>query len=382
MEAYLGYLNITLNAPQGIQLPHTVDIKDIYNKIEIKKIRKPNNKILKGFSIDSVEVCSASRGCTPKKRIVEKDTNKHLNYLTLYKNKNGSIKTDKNIPNWINTKGKQRTNYVLLNVKATCLIGDAIENVAIRVPKSGAIGVKIGLSTQTEIEVKDPKGDNKIERLKYELERVVYEMIPVKAKRPSVLSGLTVNGYNLSNPGTGERPDHRIENFITSMRELDKEVGTHFMDYEPSESKTLPRVNFRSKTNGPTVGITKWLMVDFTGCRSLAQVRTIMTEFSNGFMKIQKSIKWNMNHAGAVPKSRRKTKKTENNVKNKANNNPNNINIPVWNKNKQKYIQKGKIFDCMKLKKPDLVKLAKKVDVNPDGFKKELCSRIILKLKK
>ena len=36
----------------------------------------------------------------------------------------------------------------------------------------------------------------------------------------------------------------------------------------------------------------------------------------------------------------------------------------------------------MKLKKPDLVKLAKKVDVNPDGFKKELCSRIILKLKK
>lgn len=64
------------------------------------------------------------------------------------------------------------------------------------------------------------------------------------------------------------------------------------------------------------------------------------------------------------------------------NTNTNNINIPTWNKDKKKFVKKGKVFQCMSLKKGDVTKLAKALSVNSEGFKKDVCARIESKIKK
>ena len=149
MEAYIGYANFTINAYPGkapIKPDIVLDLKAVYNAINPNSIRLPKNKIVKAFTIHSIEVCSASRGCTPKKFKENKETiikKQFNNYLTVYKNGKNNIKTNRNIPNWSNTKtGKPRTNYVLLNIKATCKIGDTFENVSIRIPRSAELVLK------------------------------------------------------------------------------------------------------------------------------------------------------------------------------------------------------------------------------------------------
>ena len=42
----------------------------------------------------------------------------------------------------------------------------------------------------------------------------------------------------------------------------------------------------------------------------------------------------------------------------------------------------GKVFNCMLLKKDDLNKVAKKMGINPNGFKKDVCDRILKQIKK
>ena len=41
---------------------------------------------------------------------------------------------------------------------------------------------------------------------------------------------------------------------------------------------------------------------------------------------------------------------------------------------------KGKKFNCSLTSKPELVSIAKKLGVNPDGFKEGICRRILEKL--
>lgn len=377
MEAYIGYANFTLNAyPEGAPKrgEHILDLRRVYNTIQPMSVRRPNNRIVKTFSINSVEVCSASRGCTPKSRFNNVKEQKHLNFLTVFKNGNRNIKTN---------KATNNKNFVLLNIKGTCKIGDHFENFAIRVPKSGVVGIKIGLSLQKQIIVRDPGADRKLEYLGYELEKLVFDTLPVPPMRPRKLSALSIQGWNLSDPAGGEKPDHRLKNFITFMRLLDQQVGSHFLDYEPRETKMIPRVNFKPITEGPTIGITNWLMVDFTGVRTVNEVRELSVVFYNAYRRLQNDIVWNTNYNGPVPKSRRKTENTKA-KKNTPKNKNNNVNVPKWNQNKKKFYNgKGKLFNdkaCMRLGKKDIEKLALKLQVNPNGFKASVCDRIMTKL--
>jgi hypothetical protein len=56
-------------------------------------------------------------------------------------------------------------------------------------------------------------------------------------------------------------------------------------------------------------------------------------------------------------------------------------NLPVWNEDKKKYVKQGKIFQCMSLKKEEITKLAKQLNVSSEGFKKDVCVRIENKIK-
>jgi len=389
MEAYIGYANFTINAYEGkapSKPEEILDLKTVYNKLTPHSIKIPSNKIVKSFTINSIEVCSASRGCTPKTFKKNKDKilkKHHNNYLTVYKNSNQNIKTNRNKLNWVNEKtGKQRTNYVLLNIKATCKIGDTFENVAIRIPRSAVVGVKVGLSTQNQIILSNDDNDNdfNINYLGYELAKIIYAITPVPALRKYALSGLSIQGFNLHNYPSGLRPNERVKNFLATMRELDKHIKTHNLDFEPSESKTIPRANFKSKEPGryPTFGITTWLMMDFSGVKSIKKTLHLSRDIYNAYRKTIPIITWNTEYNGPIPKSRRGIKHKEK----KINTKPNNIvNLPVWNRNKKKFTQKGKVFHCMSLSKSGVTKLAKSLKVNPDGFKKDVCARIESKIK-
>lgn len=372
MEAYIGYINFSLNhyskANPKNKANQILDLKKVFKSINPISFDRRKNEFVKYFTINSVEVCSSSRGCTPRTHL-DATINKHVNHLTLYKNSRNSVTTDKN-----NNNPK---HYSVLNIKAECKIGDALANVAIRVPKSGILGVKVGMSTQTEILVKDAYADNKIQKLMTELEEVIFSSTKIPILRPLKWITLTVAGWNLNDPGGGKKPEHRINNFLEVMTEIGKILPNHMLKYQHSEGKQLPRVSFVPKTEGPTIGVTNWLSTDFTGCKSVNEARLLSIELYNAYRRVRNQIKWNTKYEGPVPKSRRKVKKTEPNIKVKQL-----ANVPVWNSTKKKYLMNGKKFNCMKLSKPKLRALAVKLDVNPNGFKIEVCDRIEKKIKK
>ena len=383
MEAYIGYANFTMNAYPGkapSKPEQILQLEQVYKNINPQSIRRPSYRFVKSFTLDSIEVCSASRGCTPKTRLNKK---KHNNYLTLYKNGEKSIKTNKNKGYWVNKKGARKSNYILLNIKGTCKIGDIIENVAIRVPQSGVVGVKVGLSMQKEISVKfDGDADQKVDYLGYELEKIIYDLIPVPPLRPRKLASLSIQGFNLSDPGGGSRPPQRIKNFLQTMRNINEHIRTHNLDFEPSETKTIPRANFRSALPGehPTFGITTWLMVDFTGVKSISNVRKLSRDLYNVYRRTTQSIIWNNNYTGPIPKSRRGMKSKQKTIV--VDNKKQTKSIPVWDKDKKKYYRNGKVFHCMQLSKTDVTQLAKSLNIISSGFKTEICEKIMSKIKK
>lgn len=370
MEAYLGYVNFTLNSGK----PQELNLKNVYESIDPKSIVYPRNAFIKSFTIEQIEVCSSSRGCTPK---VFNQSKKQNNYLTVYKNGGRSIKTN---------KAQNISKFVLLNIKGVCRIGDRLANVAIRIPKTGVVGVKFGMSVQNSILVRDPRADQHIDRLGYEMEKIIYSNFPIRPRAPRKLSGMSIHGFNLHNPGTGEKPDQRISNFIDTMRALDQYIPSHYFDYQPRESKSVVRANFKPHDSEryPTFGITQWLTVDFSGVKSVAQVRDLSVNMVQGYARVKPLIHFNNKFNGPIPKSRRKqvnNGKKVNKRKKKQTENTTNVKIPVWNSNKKKFYTNDKVFNCMTLTKDRLKQLATKLNINPDGFKKDVCERINKKIK-
>ena len=371
--AYLGYVNFTLNAnpPNPV---HIVDLRQLYNKLNILSVFNRKHHFLKSLTINQVEVCSSSRGCTPKTFNINK---KHRNYLTVYKNALRKIETN---------KSNNNSKYVLLNIKGTCRIGDVEENISIRIPKSGVVGIKIGLSRQNQLLVNDIDVDKKIHlTLLYEVESLFYKLftnIGVPPIRKGVISGMSVHGFNLHNLSTGNKPNFRIKNFLQSMTLLGDNMKKHYFDYEPSEGKSVVRANFKpiEKGTDATFGITKWLSVDFSGVKSIHNLRLLCLYIKKIYdKKVLPTITWNTNFEGNPPKSRRKKIQQVNKTKQK---NVSNISIPTWNTSKKKFIKNGKVFNCMLMNKKEVSALAVKLDINDNGFKKEVCERINQKLNK
>ena len=167
------------------------------------------------------------------------------------------------------------------------------------------------------------------------------------------------------------------------MREINKNLQTHTLDYEPSESKTLPRATFRSLIPGeyPTFGITTWLMLDFSGVKSIKKTVILSREIYNAYLKATPVLTWNTQYNGPIPKSRRATQKLKKPTSDTNIDKIENKNNLVWNTTKKKILKKGKIFNCMRLSKDGVKKLAKSLNVNPDGFKQDVCDRIEKKIR-
>lgn len=278
---YLSYLNIQLNAYPGVaprKPPAVIDLKTVYRTLTSQSLPLKH----KNITFESIELCANNKGCNPKKN------GGKIDYLVAMKNTNENIKTK-----LYNDADKA----VLLNIRGKYKLGDTQCELYLRIPKSAAVGARIGMSTQKTI-MMNASGDAKIEELRENLSAQLYTILQIVPKlRPSKLVGMAVHGLNLHNPLTGNRPDQKIQNFLRFLRTMDTHLTTHSLDYDKKNGKQVARGNFKPDVHGsaPTVGITSWTMVDFVGGQSVKQVIQLKDDLLVAFAKCQPMIEYTTN---------------------------------------------------------------------------------------
>ena len=321
---------------------------------------------MSSLNINTVSVCTSSRGCTPKQDF-ENDMKaaKHSNYMAAYKNAKTNIVTE---------AGKSSKHYVLMYVKGQIKIGKEFGNIAIRIPRSLVLTVTLGLSSQKKITV-SKSGDNDIKLLINELTELIHKAIPdLKTNRKSKLNNLGIHGFNILDPTGGTRPVHCIKNFIDIMTLMDKEIKTHQWFYIPTEGKSVVKANFKpfDSTKYTSFGITQWLMCDFLGVKSIGRVIDLSSVIWKAFQRIKAKIIWDL--SSKQPPTKRKKGTQKNHTLNNSN-----LILPKKTSDGQLYVQ-GHIQPCMDTSKKYLVRVARKLQLNPKGIRKDLCPRIMSKL--
>ena len=368
MNGYIGFLNLNMNTYEEKQKKTMIKLQDLYRSIDIKSMKNTDKEsYIENMTILKVTSCKTSRGCTPKADQHENEKLKHKNYMTEYKNAQTRIRT--------NLSGYAK-NYVMINVYGTVTMGGVKQDIYLRIPKSGVVGVRLGLSIQNIINVSDKDADRKIDKLINDVIKMVNKMIPqIKTNRRTKLNAMSVHGFNASDPTGGKKPEFRVKNFIEFIHKLDKHLPNHNLDYEPSEQKAVRRGNYKpiEGKSDTTIGITQWLTCDFLGVKRIREVQKLSAIIYDGYRKVKKDIKNDLE--AEAPKSRRKKGVKMENV-------DETYNKLKWNNNRQVLIRKGKPKKCMELPKPYLKSVAKQLQVNPDGFKKDLCPRIMAKVNK
>lgn len=275
---YLSYLNYQLNAYPGAKPRNPdsiIDLKNVYRTLTSQKLPIKH----KNVTLESVELCANNKGCNPKKN------GGKVNYLVAMKNINGEVKTK------LYNKVERA---VLLNVRGKYKIGDTQCELYLRIPKSAAVGARLGVSTQNHI-LMNSNTDAKLIKLREELSEQLFQVLQVVPKlRPSKLAGMAVHGLNLHNPLSGNRPDQKIKNFLQFLRTLDKHLKSHSLDYDKKDGKQVARGNFKPDDHGSsaTIGITSWTMVDFVGGQSATQVVQLKNEILAAFEKCKPMIEY------------------------------------------------------------------------------------------
>lgn len=278
---YLSYLNYQLNAYPGVaprKPPVVIDLKNVYRTLTNQSLPIRH----KNVTLESIELCANNKGCNPKKN------GGKMNYLVAMKNSNGNIKTK--LYNEVD-------KAVLLNIRGKYKLGDTQCELYLRIPKSAAVGARIGMSTQKSI-LMNSNSDAQIKTLMNTLSEQLYSVLQVIPKlRPSKLVGMAVHGLNLHNPLTGNRPEQKIKNFLQFLRTLDKHMTTHSLDYDKKDGKQVAKGNFKPDEHGSasTIGVTSWTMVDFVGGNSAAQVIQLKDELLRAFEKCKPMIIYTTN---------------------------------------------------------------------------------------
>jgi len=278
---YLSYLNYQLNAYPGIaprKPPIIIDLKNVYRTITKNTLPYKH----KNITIESIELCANNKGCNPKKN------DGKLNYLVAIKNKTNNIKTK---------MYNEDDRAVLLNVRGKYKLEGTECELYLRIPKSAAVGARIGMSTQKSITM-NANADARIEAFRIELTKQLYEVLQVvPILRPTKLVGMAVHGLNLHHPMSGNRPEQKIKNFLQFLRNMDNHLKTHSLDYDKKNGKQVARGNFKPDDHGtaPTIGITSWTTVDFVGGKSAQQVVQLKQELLAAFEKCKPIIEYTTN---------------------------------------------------------------------------------------
>ena len=412
MSYYLDYINFILNSNEvKVRKPNIMlDLGEVFENLKI------------GIVLDSVllihkvELCANSKGCTPKGK------NGKLDYLVKLKNQTREISTK---------LSSNKDKYVLLNIDGTYRFGDVEENIHIRVPKSGTIGVRLGMKKQKYAVLGTKSVDSKIESIMKNMTEILRNNIKgLKLEKPTKLISLSIKGLNIFNPKTGDRPEHKIQNFIHILRKIDGLLPNHELDFNQRDGKQIIRGNFKPVVQGEsaTIGLTPWGMTDFMGSSYITETEVLINNFIKAFNDIRDQIKFDKKsikpkqiikqpcrvgqiatkegescptYMYPVPKrdgticcKRGKlTNKIKQNLLFKYKNYglpvPNilkgnihssikiqNHNLPIYNSRLKTWIYKGKQFRCDSLRKPEIQNIASKLHLNPYGKVRDICGLI------
>ena len=418
---YLSYANFTINK-SDTKRKNIINLADVYKETVSNNfpIKKGALKLLK------IEACSNNKGCNPKQQ-----DGSRADFMIGMKDDKSEVR-NKNLFN-------DDTKYVVIFVKCSFKLGNTEANLSLRIQKSGVVGARIGLSTQDKITM--TSRDNILISLKKEITQSVLTMFPSIPKLSETsISAVSVQGYNLFNPRTGQRPEKRIKNFISTLRLMDTYMLSHELDYNQRNGKQIVKGNFKPNDKPLiTIGVTPWGMVDFLGNGKISEFVKSAEQIQETFNKASDQIVFNRN--SKAPQSIKKTDKKGGCPKSLPAVNSNgrcpNGRVPIPNKNKslccykmkitktssmniiEKYamanmnipshiksqlssfssikikkppgipkvdnntndiIYKGKPFRCMYLQMNELKRIATLMNINPQGFKKDLCERILNKL--
>lgn len=409
MSYYLDYINILINANEE-KVRKPAEMLDLSKVFDALKIKSYDN-----LTIDKIEVCGNSKGCTPKSR------NGHDDFLVKMKSNKVNIATK---------LANNKTKYVLLNIDGKYNFDGVEQNIHIRIPKSGTIGLRIGMKNQTNILVNSKNSDTKLNSLLKTLTKLMKNIIKgLEIVKPTKIVAISIKGLNIFNPKTANRPEHKIFNFLYILRQMDKYLPNHELDFNQRNGKQIIRGNFKPLEQGKyaTIGITPWGMTDFMGSSSISDTQKLIKDVISAFNKVKSEIKYDKN--SKPPKQFNKDKKCRvgqilslngncpdgmlpypkadgtlcckkvqltnrikndlvnkyrkfniplpNSLKNYARNSSVKIaNVPTYNVKKGKWIYKDKVYNCMSLRKPEIKLIAQKLQLNPQGFQKDICKHI------
>lgn len=417
MSYYLDYINFIINSNEvKVRKPSVMlDLDKVFKNLKVGNIKDSS------LTIKKVELCANSKGCTPKGKNGKDD------YLVKLKNQTREISTK---------LSQNKEKYVLLNIDGTYKLGDAEESIHIRVPKSGTIGVRLGMKKQKFAVLGTKSVDSKIGSIMKDMTFTLMNVISgLKKEKPTKLVSLSIKGLNVFNPKTGNRPDHKIQNFIFILRKIDEFLPNHELDYNQRDGKQIIRGNFKPLEQGAaaTIGITPWGMTDFMGSSSIKETEILINEFIEAFNSVKNQIKYdtksvkpkviskqpcrvgqvsanskgncpNENEMYPIPKrdgticckSGKLTSKIKQELIQKYKNYglplPKSLNmsihssiktgnIPQYNTKRKTWVYKGKQFKCTSLRKPEIQNIATKFQLNPLGKVTDLCGLIEKHLK-
>ena len=334
---YIGFLNFLLNSHPSLKRQNNVDLKKLYND-KFANARFPIN--LGGIELLKCEICKTSRGCTPKR------DGERVNYLTLSKNTNRIV-------------GKANVNdkfFVMMNVYGTIEFANGVfEKIHFRIPKSGIIKVSVGLKNQQKIKFESNTVDEEVTELMGQINTTMYQFLKpnITFIAPPSIIALSIHGLNLFNPDTGECPPHKIKNFSTLMNNL------NLPGYQlASIVRSIGKVYLKMPDH-PTIGITSWGSVDFSGVKRIVVVKSVSDALLKRFNIMKNQITYNNTSKKTVAK----TKKILSSIPKAPQE------IPKTKKS------------LMALKKPALVEIAKRVGVSYTGTKEELTKFILSALR-
>jgi len=360
---YIDYVNYIVNANrEKVRKPEVVlDLQKVYEGMKVGK----RGKII----IEDIKVCANSAGCNPKKK----------DFLVVSKTNEGEIRTN---------LGTNASKYVLMLMNGKIEIGGQEQNIHVRIPRSGVVGIRIGMRNQERIRLFDSAVDEKLREFGEEVTRMIINMIPGLEKvRETKLVGVSAKGFNIFNPKTGERPEKKVKNFVTMLRKIDEGIETHYLDYNYRDGRQIIRGNFKPHDKGATIGITVWGMTDFMGnttvkeilklwkvlVKAVEDIREGEITYDEGSVYVDKKTKCSKRNPapinGQCPKGMSAKQDKKGNT------------CCYKTKQRNVSVKVGKIDmkRCMRLNKEEIEQIARKMQINPTGFKKDVCKRIISK---
>ena len=420
MSYYIDYINFIINHNETKvrNPPRVLDLKKVFSKIKVGKNKK--------LTINTVEVCSNSMGCTPKKQ------NGHHNFLVKMKTNKINIATK---------LANDESKYILLNISGTYNFNGIEQNIHLRVPRSGTIKVVLGLRNQKYITLN--KKNNITDRENKLLKSITSEALEIIdgliLTKPTKIVSISIKGLNAFNPETGELPEHKMFNFLSILRKVDILLPDHGFDFNFRNGKQITKGFFKSEISGvPTIGITQWGMTDFMGGDSITKTHKLVHKFITAFNSVKQDVKFdkasirpkkqisgtcrvgqNITLNGKCSKGKYpypkkdgticcKSVKMTPRLKKELIQKYEDLNIKLpnslqtmssvkmssvkmssvkkssielnksvkFNMKSKKWYFKSKPFDCMKLSKPEAQKVAHSLQLNPKGFMKDICKTI------